>query len=235
MRKSVLATLAVAASLTLAACGSSGDALPSGLQGKSAAQILLAAENAGVQSGFVLVSGQSVGTGLQTTAVIHAATYFGQESSIGVSGTVLARLTGHIVYFKADELYLKKNFKKPNSPYAGVWIAVPPTNAIYASAQSLTVSGNLVNIFPTAHLKIVGVTHVNGIKCVHISGQHSLTSSDKVDVYINYAKPYLPVQVKIRVTIGVTAFGQIQNYTMWGVQFVVTPPPVSIPIGRTNL
>ena len=235
MRRSLIAVAALVASLTLAACGSSSSQpLPSGMQGQSAAVILLNSRTAGVKAGFALIHASTVPTQI-SSAVIQAGSVDGTETSTGSSGTLEVRLVDNQVFFKGDALYMRNNFKKAKPQYTNQWISIPESSPYFASGTNLTIAGNFVNTMPVANLKIVGVRTYNGVKCVEITGQHSTNSGGLIRVYLSYASPYLPVAVVTSVSLLGHGAGQIQKYSQWGVPFVVSVPPNAIPIGQTGL
>jgi len=235
MRRSLIAMAALVSSLALAACGgSTSQPLPAGLQGKSAAWVLLTSRTAGVKAGFALISAQSVPHSIGS-AVIQAGTVTGSESSSGAGGKLEVRLVNNVVYFQGDSRYMHVNFPKAHTDYSGKWISIPYTSPLFSSGTNLTVAGNFVNVMPTANLRVAGVRTYNGTKCVLVTGQYSDKSGGSIKVYINYASPFLPVAVVSSVSLLGHGAGQIESYSKWGVPFVVTAPSSSTPITAAGL
>jgi hypothetical protein len=159
----------------------------------------------------------------------------GHQSVTQSGGHLEVIIVGTALYVKADAAGMTEALGVTSAEaarYANVWISVPPSDGLYASAaEGVTVFSALNEVALSGPISVGAPTEVNGIEVVGLHGEGPGPNGGGTvpeTIFVSTGADPLPVEVNETASDGSTLKA---TFSQWGVPVAIAPPSGSIPIG----
>ncbi len=226
--------LALSSALALSAFGGTANsALPSGLAGKSAAQIVRQADNAVNSSGSVALALLETYQNYNGYATLQTSKHQASGTLHSFTGIGKFAQIGPKVFIYGDAQELGRTFgasAKTAKPYVNKWINIPKASKHYKSASA----GNLLpsslgEQVPVGPFKLGGVHKISGVSMLEVIGKlnpQGSGASGNAYMFVSLKAPFYPLYIVQSAKIN----GQVLTVTIklakFGKKFsVVAPKP----------
>jgi hypothetical protein len=228
---------AACSAVTATAMAGCGGAAAGALTGKTPRQVLGLATDAAVAAGGVHYQLSATQGSRRQTITGDAGVHEGDQERVTDTDDVLVELVGGTAYLRANAPGLHDTFglaASEASRYAGMWISVSPSDSIYVPlAESVTLSGVIGQLLPTAPLSEQGPTTVDGQPVLGVRGglpgQLQPGVSGWAVLWVDTGRPALPVAFSGEATKGTQRLVATALLSRWGEKLDLSAPPGATP------
>jgi len=231
MRRIVVVVCLVFVSVTAAACGGSS---AGGLSGKSAAQVLSAAEAAATKkASFHFVDESGSGKNIERL-VGDVSDQNGQELLTNPYGSLEVRLVGPTVYVSGNAKSLEVALGMTSlvaTQYQGKWISLVAADAPFSSvAQAMLPSAELQDYVPSGDLAVGQVTTLHKHQVLPVSGTAPSTATGKgiATLFVSTTAPYYPIAGALKGSGSTSSDSEEVAFTSWGESIDYKAPSGSV-------